>query len=233
MFEIRLVTRQRNWHDVTKEVNSVLCVSVVHREQLRTCHVCWCLQSSSSQRHFCLVLIHRQTRTCIDFFCNDKLNTAKKYLFLSTQAQLSVQANYPNDPLQGFWPMPASLSQPLFPLMRNYHGPGTVPDRQVELCFGAWECRGHLISVRAFLGVFKHHVAGKSSRNFCLCAKSHGQEHSRFTPAWRKLLVDHLYPTSFKMLLVWCACVDINCEVTQQPFHFQSSYRRRILLRCP
>lgn len=89
------------------------------------------------------------------FFCNDKLNTAKKYLFLSTQAQLPVQANYPNDPQQGFWPMPASLFQPLFPLMRNSHGPETVPNRQVQLCLGAWECRDHLIQ-RAFLGVFKH-----------------------------------------------------------------------------
>lgn len=33
-----------------------------------------------------------------DFFCNDKLNTDKTYLFLSTEAQPSVQANYPNGP---------------------------------------------------------------------------------------------------------------------------------------
>lgn len=35
-FEIRLVIRQRNWHERTKEVNNVICVSVVHSEQLRT-----------------------------------------------------------------------------------------------------------------------------------------------------------------------------------------------------
>jgi len=35
-FDIGLVIRWRNWHEGTKEVNNVICVSIVHSEQLRT-----------------------------------------------------------------------------------------------------------------------------------------------------------------------------------------------------
>lgn len=37
--EIRLVIRQRNWCKGTKEVNNIICVSIVYSKQLRTCLV--------------------------------------------------------------------------------------------------------------------------------------------------------------------------------------------------
>lgn len=147
MFEIRLVTRQRNWHDMTEEVNSVLCVSIAHWEQLRTWHgiLSWCLQSSFSQRHFCLVLIPRQTRTCIDFFCNDKLllprniySSVPRHNYLYRQIiQMILSKDY--DPCQ--------LASP----SHFFHWWGITMVRNCAqqagwALFWSWECRGHLIS---------------------------------------------------------------------------------------
>lgn len=135
-FKMRLIIRWRRWHEGTMEGNDVICVSIVHSKQLciQTCILCWCLHRifRCGFFFFFLVLIHRQTRIHIEFFCSNKLNTAKEYLFLGTWTQLSVLASYPNCLWQSSWPVLTSSSQQLLSLTRNCCGPGAMPDGHLE-----------------------------------------------------------------------------------------------------